>query len=262
MNTEKILSSLNRAKESFRIYERRPGKYQLTAPILHEDGDIVDIYLQESPKGAGHIRICDFGMALQRLSYNYEINTPSREKIFNSILLNNGIKEDKGNLYLDTPADKIYEAVLQFAGCIQKVCSMDYWSKETIKSSFYKDLEAFILKNLKEFNPQSDVKPLCSQNEESSVFKVDWSLKWKSREFYLFGVPGSNKAKDSAIALLEFKRANLSFISLIAHEDMQNLGNRDLTYLTRNADKQYPSLKDFAQEGSKDIKRFAAGHLL
>ena len=135
MNAEKILSLLNRAKASFRIYERRPGKYQLTAPILHEDGDMVDIYLQESPKGEGYIRICDFGMALMRLSCNYEINTPSKEKTFNSILLNNGIKEDNGNLYLDAPADKIYEAVLQFAGCAQKICSMDYWSNETTKSS-------------------------------------------------------------------------------------------------------------------------------
>ncbi len=138
MNTEKILKLLNKTRSSFHVYERRPGKYQLTAPILHEDGDMVDIYFQESPKGANYVRICDFGMALQRLSYNYEINTSSKQKVFNSILLNNGIQEDDGNLYLDTPIDKIYEGVLQFAGCVQKVCSMDYWSKEQTKTSLKK----------------------------------------------------------------------------------------------------------------------------
>ena len=30
---------------------------------------MVDIYLQESPRGEAYIRICDLGMALMRLSY-------------------------------------------------------------------------------------------------------------------------------------------------------------------------------------------------
>ena len=261
MDIEKILSSLNRAKTSFNIYERRSGKYQLMAPILHEDGDMVDIYLQESPKGMGYVRICDFGMTGQRLSYNYEINTPAKEKVFNSILLNNGVQDDNGNFYLDAPVDKIYENVLQFAGCVQKICSMDYWSRETTKTAFYDNLKKFVLKNLEEFNPKPDVKPLSDRsikNRETSVFKVDWSLKWKNRVFYLFGVLGSGKAKDSAITLLEFKKANLPFISLIVHEDMQSLGNKERIYLTRNADKQYPGLNDFNQEGTKDIKRLAS----
>ncbi len=260
MNIKNILNILNKVRPSFSVYERRPGKYQLTIPILHEDGDMVDIYLQESPKGAGYVRICDFGMAGQRLSYSYELNTISKKKIFNSILFNNGVQNDNGNLYLDAPVDKIYESVFQFAGCAQKVCSMDYWSRETAKSTFYKDLQNFVLKELEEFNPQPDVTPLSDNQEEkeTSVFKVDWSLNWKTRKFYVFGILESNKAKDTAIALLEFKKAELLFISLAVHKDMQNLGNRELIYLTRNSDKQYPNLTDFNQEGVKDIKRLAS----
>ena len=256
-----ILDSLNKTRKSFDIYERRSGTYQLMVPILHEDGDMVDIYLQNSPKGENYIRICDFGMALMRLSYSYEINTDSKKRVFKSILYNNGIKEDNGNLYLDSPCDKFYENVLQFAGCVQKICSMDYWSRETIQSTFYEDLNSFILKELEEFNPQSNITPL-SQNmdiqAETSVYKVDWSLSWSNRRFYLFGVTGSSKAKESTIALLEFKQAKLPFISLIVHENMESLGDRDRTHLTRNADKQYPSLADFNDTGSSDIKRLAS----
>ena len=199
-------------------------------------------------------RVCDFGMALMRLSYNYEINTASKKKVFKSILHNNGIEEDNGNLYLDSSFDKIYESVLQFAGCVQKVCSMDYWSRETIQSAFYEDLQGFILKELAEFNPKPDTMPLSSYK----VIKVDWSLNWNNRQFYLFGVLGSNKAKDSAIALLEFKQANLPFISLIVHENMESLGDKESTYLTKNADKQYPSLVDFNDAGGSDLKRLAS----
>ena len=262
MDTEKIIKLLNKTKPSFSFYERRPGKYQLITPILHEDGDMVDIYFQESLKGEGYIRICDFGMALQRLSYNYEINTPSKKKVFNSILINNGIKEDNGNLYLETPVDKVSESVFQFAGCVQKICSMDYWSRETVKTAFYDNLKDFILKELEEFNPQPDVTPLLenkvSEKKDASVFKVDWALSWKKRQFYLFGILGSGKAKDTTIALMECKNARLPFISLIVHEDMQSLGEKEKIYLTRNADKQYPVLEDFNQEGAKDIKRLAA----
>ena len=254
MNTQDILKELNKNKKSFNVYERRPGKYQLTVPILHEDGDMVDIYLQDSPNGTEYVRICDFGMALQRLSYNYEINTNSKRKIFNSILLNNGIQNDNGNLYLDSSVDKLYEGILQFAGCVQKVCSMDYWSRETVQSTFYENLQSFILKELVKFNPLPKATPLSNYE----VIKVDWSLSWKGRQFYLFGVLGNSKAKDSAIALLEFKKAKLTFTSLIVHQDMEMLGNKETKYLTRNADKQYPILSDFKEEGIPDIKRLAS----
>lgn len=41
------------------VYERRPGIFQLILPIFHEDGDIVEIYMQDSPKGNGMVRLCD-----------------------------------------------------------------------------------------------------------------------------------------------------------------------------------------------------------
>ena len=254
MNTQVILKELNRNKKSFNVYERRPGKYQLTVPILHEDGDMIDIYLQDSPQGTGYVRINDFGLTLQRLSYSYDLNTPSKRKIFNSILINNDVQNDNGALYLDVPIKKVYESVFQFAGCVQKVCNMEYWSREIIKSAFYNDLNNFVTAELKEFSPEPDVTPLRGYE----VVKVDWSLKWKARQFYLFGVLGNNKAKDSAIALLEFKKANLPFISLVVHEDIESLGNKEVKYLTKNADKQYPVLEDLKETGPADIKRMAS----
>lgn len=128
MDIHKAIDSLrDQAKTSFDFYERRPGVYQLIVPIVYEDGDMVDIYLQDSPQGGSYVRICDFGMAIMRLSCTYEIDSPSRQKIFDSILVNNGVQNSDGNLYLDTTPDMLYESILQFAGCAQKVCTMRYW---------------------------------------------------------------------------------------------------------------------------------------
>ena len=114
---------------------------------------MIDVYLQESPKGEGYVRICDFGMALMRLSYTFDITTSTRQQIFDSILINNNINNDDGNLYLDAPISLLYESILQFAGCVQKVCNMRYWSREVVRSAFYDDLRDYVTTELRRFFP-------------------------------------------------------------------------------------------------------------
>ena len=253
MNISSVRASLGHVwTTNFDFYERRPREYQLIIPILHEDGDMVDIYLTDSPRGEGYIRICDFGMTLMRLSYSYEINTDARHRIFDSILINNGIQNDYGNLHLDTPLETLYESVLQFSGCVQKVCNMRYWNREVIRSAFYEDLANCINTDFAAFEPKADQYPIPDYPSG-----VDWSLKHNNRDFYVFGIRGNDKAKNVAISLLEFQKAQLPFISLVVHEDIEELGRRERLYITRNADTQYPVLGDFQEKAATDIARFA-----
>lgn len=253
MDVTRIQESLRRPLGAgLDIYERRSGTFQLIVPIRHEDGDMIDIYLQDSPRGNGHIRICDFGMTLMRLSYTLDINTPTRARIFNSILMNNGVTNDDGNLYLDTGMELLYESILQFAGCAQKVCNMRYWSRESVRSAFYDDLSDYITTELTRFSPVPDHSPLPDY-----PISVDWSLTHNSREFYLFGVRGNDKAKNVAISLLEYQKARLPFISLVVHEDFDDLGLKERLHLTRHADAQYPLLNHFRELGIADIERIA-----
>ena len=136
MTVDEIRKSLHRRSAgAFDLYERRPGCHQLILPIQHEDGDMVDIYLLDSPRGGDRIRICDFGMALMRLSCVYDVSTPARQRILESILVNNAVYNENGNLYMDVSIDLLYESILQFAGCVQKVCTMRYWSREVTRSA-------------------------------------------------------------------------------------------------------------------------------
>ena len=89
-------------------------------PIMHEDGDMVDVYIQNSPKGEGYVRVCDFGMTLMRLSYTFEISTATRERILDSILINNGVEQREGNLYLDAPVNLLYQSILTVRGLRSK----------------------------------------------------------------------------------------------------------------------------------------------
>ena len=254
MEISRIRESLHHSfGAGFDLYERRPGDYQLIVPILHEDGDMIDVYLQGSPRGEDYVRICDFGMALMRLSYTYEITTPARQQIFDNILINNGVSNDAGNLYLDAPVGKLQESILQFVGCVQKVCNMRYWSREITRSVFYDDLRDYVTGKLRNFSPVADQFPIPDFPNG-----VDWSLSHNRRNFYVFGVRGNDKAKNVTISLLEFQKSKLPFISLVVHEDMEDLGKREKLILTRNADTQYPALSDFREKGAQDIERLAA----
>ena len=252
MDANRIRESFNRTGSGgYDLYERRPGDYQLILPILHEDGDMLDVYLQDSPMGEEYVRICDFGLALMRLSYTYNVDTLARQRILNSILINNKVEKDNSNLYLDTHIGSLYEGVLQFAGCVQKVCNMRYWNRETVRTAFYDDLGDYVTTGLSRFSPAADRSPLA----DYPIISVDWTLTHNRRDLYVFGVRGDSKAKNVAISLLEFQKARLSYISLIVHENIEDLGTRESVYLTKNADRQYPILEDFREKAVDDIER-------
>ena len=253
MDIHSVRSALqNTPASAFELYERRPGHFQLILPVYHEDGDMVDIFVVESPRGGQYIRLCDFGMSLMRLSYTYDVNSDARRRIFDSIIINCGVQIDDGNLYLDTLGGRAYEGIMQFAGCVQKICNMRYWSRETVRNAFYDDLENCVYTDFARFDPHPDLFPLADYPSG-----VDWTLRHDNRDFYVFGVRGNDKAKNVAISLLEFQKAQLQFISLVVHEDIEELGRRERLYITRNADTQYPVLRDFQEKAAEDIRRFA-----
>ena len=96
----------------------------------------------------------------------------------------------------------LYEDILQFAGCVQKICNMRYWSREIVRSAFLEELGENTATELGEFNPVADVQPL----PEYDIISVDWSLTHNNRNLYLLSVNNNDKAKNAAIILLEFQR--------------------------------------------------------
>ena len=91
--------------KGFDVFERRPDQYQIIHDIKHGDGDMVDVYIAESPKKEElgrqeefYVRICDFGMAVMRCGF--QENEPSPEQI-KAFINDCGLWYDEGNIYLD-----------------------------------------------------------------------------------------------------------------------------------------------------------------
>ncbi|MCX6640792.1 MAG: DUF1828 domain-containing protein [bacterium] len=252
------MNYLELLKEQFNhkisLSEKRPGILQLIAPLYHEDGDLVDIFLENINGGQQKIRISDHGMALMRLSYSFDIDTPNKERIFQKIISENGISELDGNLYLEVQPESLYPGILQFAYTVAKVTNMQLYRREVIQSLFYEQLFDFIETSLKKYNPRSSTFPILERDD----LEVDYQFEIKPKPIFLFGVKDASKARLATISCLEFQRAKLPFKSFIVHEDFTELGKKDQSRITSAADKQFVSLPDFISNAEQVLEREAA----
>ncbi|MCX5872272.1 MAG: DUF1828 domain-containing protein [Deltaproteobacteria bacterium] len=252
------MNYLDLLKEQFNsqvlFRERRPGVIQLVAPLYHEDGDMVDIFLETINGGQEKIRVCDHGMTLMRLSYHFDLDTPNKERIFQRILSENRITEENGNLFINTDQESLYPSVLQFAQAIAKVSNMRLFKREVIQSLFYEILTEFIEDALRKYSPRPKVFPIQDRDD----LEVDFEFDIQPRPIYLFGVKDSAKARLATISCLEFQRAKIPFKSFMVHEDFENLSRKDRSRITSAADKQFISLDDFKANAEQVLEREAA----
>lgn len=248
MNALEILKSSFNCRVEFR--EKRPGMIQVFAPLFHEDGDMVDIFL-DIPKDSGKsVRISDHGMTLMRLSYSYDIDTDTKRRIFNRILSENGVEEDRGRLYINTSVERIYPALLQFAQTIAKVSSMQAFKREVVQSLFYEMLGDFVSSTLAKYHPIPNYMPMPGRDD----LEVDWRLSL-NRDVFLFGVKETAKARLAALTCSQFQLAHLPFRSVIVHENFGSISKKDQSRITNVADKQFTSLNDFEEKAEVYFQR-------
>lgn len=250
MNYLELLRS--QFNDHFDLRVKRPGIVQLIVPLYHEDGDMVDIFLQEIDSKT--IRICDFGMTLMRLSYHFDMDTQNKDKIFQRILTENYLKEENGNIFFDAPVTALYAGILQFAQGLAKASSISLFKRETVRSLFKEMLHEFVFESLREFHPVPDYLPIPERED----LEVDILLTLNNKSFFLFPVLDSNSARLATISCLEFKRQKLAFRSCIVHEDFSSLPKKDISRVTSAADKQFISLQNFKEQAEEFILREAA----
>jgi Domain of unknown function DUF1828 len=254
------MSLLEILREQFNSHvalrEKRPGVMQVIAPLFHEDGDMMDIFLDMPKNGddATKIRVTDHGLTLMRLSYTFDIDTPNKEKIFRRILAENGVNDANGELYMQATQESLYTALLQFSQAVSKVGNMRYFKREVLASLFDELLAEFIQAELQRFKPKQNVYPLLDRDD----LEVDWGFSPNGVPLYLFGLKDANRARLATISCLEFQRHNLKFKSIAVHEDVDKLGRKDRNRLTNACDKQFTSLEEFKQNAISYFTRESA----
>lgn len=233
----------------YMVYAKRPGIYQVSLPIFYEDGDAVEIFVEEID--GGNVRISDYGMSLMRLSYDYDIDSPNKESILSQIIAENRLREKDGIIYTDVPPDEIYPGILQLASGISKIGSMKYFKKEVIQSLFYESVETFIVEKLANLKPEKHFRPIKGREE----LEVDFLIKTPVRPLFIYPVKSSDKAKNVIINCLSFQKEKIPFTSVIILENMDVLTKKDQALLTNIADKQYASFEAFSTSIESYVER-------
>lgn len=126
---EIILSNINTTIE---IKEKRPDLYQVYAPFYHEDGDMVEVFVEKAPNNPEKIRICDYGLTLMKLSYDLELKGEN-QKVYNQILLENKLDEIEGNIFLESEIESLNSSFLHYVQSISKISSLHYFKNNFIK---------------------------------------------------------------------------------------------------------------------------------
>jgi uncharacterized protein DUF1828 len=244
---------LNHIKNAFNskvsIEQKRPGIFQLSLPLLHEDGDMIDLFLE--PRGENRYLLCDYGQTLMRLSYEYDIDTPNKESILQKIIKENGLIEEDGNICMETTNETIFSDIMHITQAYAKIGSMRYFKREVIESLFYEALNEFIESELKDFKPQKNVLPIPTRDD----LDVDFQFSPNGHPVYLFAVKDSNKAKLATISCLEFQKAQINFRGWVVNEDFDKLPKKDRIRLTNVCDKQFTSFDEFKISARNFLER-------
>lgn len=250
-----MLTQLNTAlatafHDNFRLDEIRPNTYQVFLPAYYPDGDMIDIFIK--PQSDDKVDICDFGLTLMRLSYTYDLNTRSKQTIFNKILRENGADIGNGNIFIRSSINDMYATIMQFVQLIAKISDMKQYQKLSQKSEFYNNFKDFILNSFKEFSPKENIIPLPDREEIS----VDYVLQQANcKPIYLYPVSGNSKADLVVMSFINLQKANVPFTGVVVHEDFESLTKRTQKFITDAADKQFTDLGNFKSKGSQYLNR-------
>jgi hypothetical protein len=233
--------------------QRRPDLVQILLPFHHEDGDLVDVFVEQTDEGRP-VRLTDAGMTLMRLSYYCDTEAPGRANVIERIARQAGVDSSEGVLTLDLATDDLYPSLMQFVQAVTRVSSVKVFRREVVRSLFYEQLRDFVHGELRDLSPSQNVVPLPGRPE----LEVDYELVLPGqRPVYLFGVRDQAKARLAAVCCSEFLRSDLRFVSCIVHEEFDSLTKRDRDLVTNLADKQFTDLAEFRLHGRRWIGRCA-----
>ena len=214
-----------------RVERRSDGELMLAAEFEFPDRDRYPIYLAETPGG---VRLSDKGDTLMRISYDHDIDAfvaGSRGLLIERILGEERVDQDRGVFYLDTPVDRLSDALFRYGRALTRIYDLTLHSRSRAVSTFYEDLADLVLQTADEDQIQRD--HVLPDIPNSEAYPIDYRLQGKSGgHVFLYGVPNRDKARLTTIILSHFHRIHLDFDSILVFSDQAEIPRMDLARLS------------------------------
>lgn len=248
MNIKQLIQEMQTS--TFNVKLVRPGIYQLIAPLFHDDGDMMNIYIEEV--NSELVKLSDHGMSLMRLSYLFDIDSDKKRRILDDIVLSRGAALVNGGIELYIEPEDIYAGIMGFSQIITEVCNMEILSRETIASLFYENLKITI--------QNMNVESMFIQDYQLKGYSdiiIDYAFIPKNgmRPLYLFGIKDTNKAQQTTICCLTMTIDNVPHKSVAVFENIDSITNFARNSLLNAAGKVFPDLGGFTKAGESYLQR-------
>lgn len=229
----------------------------VSLPMSARDGDRMTAYLRQT---AGGWRISDMGTTMMRLSYENDLArllTGARGLLFETILTENGLAEDDGELYIDVSADALTRGLFTLGQGLTRVEDIGLWTRNRIESTFYEDLRELLCEFLPTEKIEDDYIVPGLPNAES--YPVDYFIRTGGRPLYLFGVNGKDKAMLTTIILQHLQQNHQSFDSMVVCSNIDEIPKPDRRRLMNAANDVIPYIQDASAIKQKLEHRMQVG---
>ena len=241
MTTDEIVASFReKVGDEIDLLPEGLGRYVVSNPFVHDDGDCLEIVLRE--REGGWV-LADEGCTYMRLTYDIDekdLHRGTRQKVIANALTAFGVEDQDGELLLPVPGNQFGDALFSFIQAILKINDVSYLARERVLSTFRDDFRAFI----------ADVVPLDrltfdwwhKDRDPRGIYRADCRIEHPKKPLFVFGLAGDGRTRDATIALLKYEKWMLPFMSLAIFEDQQAIGRNVLARFTDVCDHQYSSL--------------------
>ena len=243
--------------EDVGVEERPDGALMLHTRFEFPDGDRYPIHLREA--GPGALRLSDRGHTLMHISYEHDVDAfleGTRGMLLERIMSESGLKWDGGGFCLDTPPERLPEAIFAFGQALTRVYDLTLLSRSNVGSTFYDDLADLLSSMVDETKIEQNYIP---EVPNADVYPVDYRIEGKDDvPLFLYGVPNRDKARLTTIMLSHFHRHGLRFESILVFEDQAQIPRLDLARLSDVGGDMISSLESREDFNRKVLQRVAA----
>ena len=243
--------------EDVGVDARPDGELMQRTHFRFPDGDGYPLHLSEAPSGG--LRLSDHGHTLMHISYEHDIDSflsGTRGMLLERIVGESGIDQEGGVFSVDTPPERLPEAIFGFGQALTRIYDLTLLSRSNVGSTFYDDLADCLTGFVDEAKMQRDYEPDVPNAE---AYPVDFQIEGKDGvPLFVYGVPNRDKARLTTIMLGHFHRHNLEFESVIVFQDQTEIPRVDLARLSDVAGDMVSSLEATEDLNRKLLRRVAA----
>lgn len=229
--------------------------YQISSPFQFNDGDEIPSYIELSNE---KVRFSDRGHTLMHVSYDVELNSPTRQKIIEQVIATHELGFDEGEIFTETEIPNIGFAFWDFMQGLVKISDVSMWKFEKAAAIFIEEFEKFIESQVTPKVPLVENKWFEPGIDPNGLYAIPWVCLNGKSPLFIFPIDNIDRCSQAVISCLKYKEARYKFESLAVFDDIDSISRR-----TRNQciDVVGKSYSNFSETNREDAVEYIVNHI-